>query len=56
MEAIENDFKRIENLYNEGAVTAKEYEDAKNMLETTKLNSSSSKKRLLHSFMNQRTK
>lgn len=38
LEAIENDFKRIENLYNEGAVTAKEYEDAKNMLETTKLN------------------
>jgi HlyD family secretion protein len=38
LNAIENDFKRIENLYNEGAVTAKEYEDAKNMLETAKLN------------------
>ncbi|NLZ52761.1 MAG: efflux RND transporter periplasmic adaptor subunit [Thermoanaerobacteraceae bacterium] len=38
LNSIENDFKRIENLYNEGAVTAKEYEDAQNMLETAKLN------------------
>jgi len=36
--AIEEDFKRIENLYQEGAVSAKEYEDAQNMLETAKLN------------------
>jgi len=38
LKAIENDFKRIENLYLEGAVSQKEYEDALNMLETAKLN------------------
>jgi HlyD family secretion protein len=38
LKTIENNFRRIENLYNEGAVTAKEFEDAQNMLETAKLN------------------
>lgn len=38
LKAIENDFVRIEILYKEGAISAKEYEDAQNMLETAKLN------------------
>lgn len=38
LKALEEDFDRMEKLYNEGAVTAKEYEDAKNMLETAKIN------------------
>ncbi|ADL08596.1 efflux RND transporter periplasmic adaptor subunit [Thermosediminibacter oceani] len=35
---LENDFKRMEKLYSEGAVTLKEYENARNMMETAKIN------------------
>lgn len=38
LKAFEDDFERIEKLYNEGAVTVKDYENAKNMLETAKIN------------------
>ncbi|MDN5332717.1 MAG: HlyD family secretion protein [Tepidanaerobacteraceae bacterium] len=38
LEILENDFERMEKLYSEGAVTLKEYENAKNMLEKAKIN------------------
>ncbi|MGI5857942.1 MAG: efflux RND transporter periplasmic adaptor subunit [Tepidanaerobacteraceae bacterium] len=38
LRAFEEDFERMEKLYKEGAITVKEYEDAKNMMETAKIN------------------
>ncbi|MDD4570681.1 MAG: efflux RND transporter periplasmic adaptor subunit, partial [Tepidanaerobacteraceae bacterium] len=38
LRAIEDDFERMEKLYDEGAITVKDYENAKNMLETAKIN------------------